>query len=704
MKKILLVIFCLFLTSSFVKADFAEYYNAGQQYLSQYQYSSAIVEFKKALRINYLDDSARVGLVNSYLARGTYAANKERNWENAANDYRAALFYLKYYPSAQETQNSMQLISNAVQNLNQCLAMQKLNTSPASRYEKAKELRLNGLFAEAGYEFAQSAADASLKKDSYAQLADIMKVLSNDPKSAEYYQKAIAIDQTDPGLRLKYARVLDRLGKNDSAVDEYNYALANGGDDPEILYALERIYRQKLTLAPNDGPTNTSLGAILQKQNKFDEALQYYTKASDIDQTNVTTRLNVGTLYQQKKSYDAALAAYDSILFLYPNNKEANLYKAQCLAAMGQNDKAIESFKKVLSIDPTNKQVKEDIFDNLKTNKSPSEIIAYLNQLGCLDKTTIDDMYNYAIDLHKQNKLDEAIAFYKEVLKVKSDNPEVYINLAIAYKQKQDMVSAKQILMNAKAKFPNNKQIADNLQGIAQEAVAGKFDEASEAYNSGDYQKALAIYQTVQPPSFDSLSGMGACYKALNKDDLAIEYYQKAFGLSANSDVAYYIGVLYSEKENWTASKTYLKKALDLNPANSKAKELMGSVNEQLNAKLVEDGANLYDKGEYTKALAIFNKILQADSKNAYAYYYKGLIDDAGKKYLLAISEYQKAIKYNPELTLIYYLMAIDYDSLSQFKSALINYKKYDTAVKEDNEYKKYTQERIKALKKYESS
>ena len=56
---------------------FAEHYNAAQSYLMQNQYSSSIVEFRKALRINYLDNSARIGLINAYLARATYYANQE---------------------------------------------------------------------------------------------------------------------------------------------------------------------------------------------------------------------------------------------------------------------------------------------------------------------------------------------------------------------------------------------------------------------------------------------------------------------------------------------------------------------------------------------------------------------------------------------------------------------------------------------------
>ena len=36
-------------------AGFKEHYDLGQEYLSNYQYSGAITEFKNALRINFMD-------------------------------------------------------------------------------------------------------------------------------------------------------------------------------------------------------------------------------------------------------------------------------------------------------------------------------------------------------------------------------------------------------------------------------------------------------------------------------------------------------------------------------------------------------------------------------------------------------------------------------------------------------------------------
>ena len=122
MKKILsaLILLVAFVCPALAN-DFKTYYDNGQKYLNASQYSSAINEFKKALRINYLDNSARIGLINSYLARGTYYANSENDYAKAADDFRAALFYLKYYPEDKDVTPTLNAINTTIDNLEQCM-------------------------------------------------------------------------------------------------------------------------------------------------------------------------------------------------------------------------------------------------------------------------------------------------------------------------------------------------------------------------------------------------------------------------------------------------------------------------------------------------------------------------------------------------------------------------------------------------------
>ena len=83
---------------------FMQHYDSAQDFLAQGQYSSAIVEFRKALRINYMDNSARIGLINSYLARATYYANQEKNYDKCANDLNIGMnFNSWYHPNLIET-------------------------------------------------------------------------------------------------------------------------------------------------------------------------------------------------------------------------------------------------------------------------------------------------------------------------------------------------------------------------------------------------------------------------------------------------------------------------------------------------------------------------------------------------------------------------------------------------------------------------
>ena len=622
--------------------NFSQYYDSAQNFMTQGQYSSAIVDFRKALSINYMDNSARIGLINAYLARATYYANQEKNYDKSANDFRSAIFYLKMFPTKEQAvQNSASMIASAKENLNQCLKVTGFDKTAASRYKKAEELRAIGNFSAAAYEFSQATQNESIAAEANTQIGDLMKVLKNEPRSADYYKIALDLKPTDSLLRMKYARTLDKLGRYDDAVVQYNEALAHSKGDMEVLYALERIYLKKLAQTPSDAELNANIGAIKQAQGDFDSALGYYGKAEQINPSNVNTRLNVGTLFQQKKDYLKAIKSYDSVLTLYPDNVQANLYKAQALSEMGNKKEALNLYKRVLSLDPANSIAKSEIINVMQDALSPNEFIAYLTQ-NSDDRTMQGVLYNYAVKLHKENKIEEAISAYKATINSNPANVDAYVNLAICYGTQGDYKSAQNILNTAKNKFPANNLVLKTLQNVQNDSIATTLAEANELFQNKDYNNAIDKYLSIKPATEDSLIGIAACYQATENFDKAIESYKKAETIAPkNAEIPYYIGYLYSEKQNWQDAEIYLKKSLTLNPE-SEAKNLLPYVLQNFSLAILDEGIKSFEAKDFESALVKFNDLIKRESNNAFAYYYRALIFDEQKKYKLAVDDYKK--------------------------------------------------------------
>ena len=77
------------------------------------------------------------------------------------------------------------------------------------------------------------------------------------------------------------------------------------------------------------------------------------------------------------------------------------------------------------------------------------------------------------------------------------------------------------------------------------------------------------------------------------------------------------------------------------------------------------------------------------------------MVYDAKNQRNLAINDYKKAIQYNPEQHIVNYLIAVDFDTLSQYKTALSFYQKFASKYQTDDEYLKYAKSRIKELAQY---
>ena len=258
------------------------------------------------------------------------------------------------------------------------------------------------------------------------------------------------------------------------------------------------------------------------------------------------------------------------------------------------------------------------------------------------------------------------------------------------------------ILKSAKVRFPDNKQINDAYASINAQISDKIIAKAGEYYNKQDYKNAIAEYLKIKPLTVDVALAIASSYQNLGDNTNALLYYQKALDLdSKNADIAYYIAAIHAEENDMKNAQSYADLALSLNPDHLQAKELKQSIEQNQTSETLQTAIDLFDNEKYTESLAKLNQVISKDGNNSYALYYRGMIYDTQKQYQKAIDDYKKALENNQELGIINYLIAVDYDTLSQFKNAYSYYKTFVNSYTEDDDYKKYSQTRLEELKDY---
>lgn len=707
MKKILLLFICVLLlqNSSFSQTVYDDNYQEnpnyiqGSKYLENSQYSSAINEFKKAIRVNPEDTSSLIGLSNSYNMRAEYYNNKVKATGNAISDLKSAIFFLKYFPLTSSQFSVGQSIAAMEKNLSLLENSQKQGLSLEDRLNSAKNLRVKGEFAASAFDYYQLLSDPKYAVEANSGLGDIYKIFNRPEKAVYFYQNALKDSPDNTETHLKLARTYEQLNDFSSSLKEYSYALDNSAERDDILNSLERIWQKKVDESPKDAEAHANLGVVFQKQKRYAEALTEYRKAETLNPTNINTKVNIGTLYQEQKKYNEAISVYDSILQMQPYNVNVLVYKAECMKELKRNEDAINLYKTALNLEPKNLSVKAKLFELLKDTMPTEDVLAFLYKNVQNSPMNADSYYEFAYELHKANKIDDAIVYYLETIKLDNTKVDAYINLSQAYRQKKNYNDAYDIIQKAKTIAPDNELVQKQFDLVSKEAMANTYSIASNAYQSGDYNRAISEYSKVNPPTADSYMGIASSYQAMKNYNEAVNYYKKAMELdSKNSDLPYYIASIYVNENDIQNAKQYIEITLSKNPAHKQAQELAAYVKDKETEIMLSEAANLYENQKYSEAIALFDKVLKTSPSNATVYYYRAMCFDALSNYQKAVSDYKSTLKYAPEMVIAYYSLGVDYDALADYKSAKENYKKYVDLTTEDNDYKAYAQSRISEI------
>ena len=199
------------------------------------------------------------------------------------------------------------------------------------------------------------------------------------------------------------------------------------------------MFRQAVPLLQNiDADTQQKLGYALQRQAKYEEALQAYRRSLLIEENNWTLQ-HLATCQKKLGLTEEALQSYEQLLETEPDKKSFLLAKGQLLLDLGKTEQALEVFFKVEMLYPDNIATWRGLGWCALLLGRPVLAEQYLEKIIASNEANASDMMNYAHLLLLTSRKQQALQFYIKS-RNKVDKLSEFFNLF-----KQD----KQFLLNS---------------------------------------------------------------------------------------------------------------------------------------------------------------------------------------------------------------------------------------------------------------
>lgn len=360
------------------------------------------------------------------------------------------------------------------------------------------------------------------------------------------------------------------------------------------------LWKYQIEKFPNGYIGYTNLAVALGKTDEYQKAQREYKKALkvaregyEIDQTKLADSF-------QKVQYLVGL--YKKSVECGPNFVEGIYNLGKFYNDLGMSKEALKYYKRAIDI---NSKFKDAYF-------------SWAELLGELGETEL------------------SIKAYKENIHIFADNPDVYINVFLAFN-------------DAVKEYPNHKDVYTQAREETVEAFiklinsgqpkANHFFNLGYLYHEmGDVKRAISAYEEaleIQPFHENTLYNLGNVYRDSRRTKEALAMYHKLIKTNPHKTDAYLnIGSIYSHLGKMDEAKEYFQEA---------AKVGGGSAKAYFNLAYLEESA-----GKLEEAKKLYLKSIELDPKNAEGYYNLGNVYARLNDEVKAVEQFKKTVEIDP--------------------------------------------------------
>ena len=260
----------------------------------------------------------------------------------------------------------------------------------------------------------------------------------------------------------------------------------------------------------------------LPPKSRFDEAIEYYRKALQINPNFSDALNNLGNALAARGQSDEAIENYRKAIQINPNFSEALNNLGVALAAKGRFDEAIDNYRKAIQINP--------------------------NDCDALD--------NLGVALAAKGRFDEAIENFRKAIRINPNRPETFFHLGMTLDQ---LGRTREAVAQYREALRLNPNLAGPLNNLAWLLAAGPDDELRNGAEAVRLAQRACELTHYGEPLF--LVTLAAAYAEAGRFPEAVAMADKAEQLATTAGSKELAGKIQQLLELYRAGKPYHESA-----------------------------------------------------------------------------------------------------------------------------------------------
>ncbi len=433
--------------------------------------------------------------------------------------------------------------------------------------------------------------------ENHLLLGQLYSVKHDSAKAEEQFKAAQAIEpasedvilnlarlQAESGDLRRAAELLEAVPVSDRTTKE-EFALGAAYEQLKESKKSIAAYQRSVDMEPENLDAIRSLAQALLSDNQLDEAKKEFQQLVDADPEDVAALDRISEIQRRQGKYDEALATVRKARLKDPNSLEAGYNEGLLLDVLGRYDEAITVYEKMTELTthangaytPEEKANRSIFLERLgsvyhEQNKTAEAVATYQKMID-LGGDFAKRGYQGEVDTYRDAKqFDEATAVCRRAVAANPEDRELKLMLAsqLADTGKLDEgLSIANGLLKGKTSdrevYLQISQIQSRLKHWkeAEEALA-----KAEPFAIKDEDKANLIFQR------------GSLAEREKKYDQAEQYFHKVLEIDPNSAITLNnLGYMLADKTSrYTDALKYIRKAVELEPMNGAYLDSLGWV------------------------------------------------------------------------------------------------------------------------------